>query len=226
VRGFSTASRRRLLWLIAQIAEPILNKALFLTLTYPTADPQAEHAKRHLDTLLKVLRRKAPDASAIWKLEYTKAGTPHFHLLVLNLNRWAYDDLALTWGRIVGSAHESHQAAGTRVERVRSKKHVARYIVKYISKGEPIPDTHLGRVWGKAGPIALAFAAKQLFLLSRDAFLRARRFLWLLRKSYNRRRPFRKAHKTDNLMRQFATGAVVLRYLKALPPESAIPLLV
>lgn len=214
VKSFSRASRRRLLWKIGQIHEQVLEKALFITLTYPAGDPCAERRQVHLDSLLKRLRRKAPNASAIWKVEYTKVGTPHFHLLILNLNFWAHAEVAKAWSDIVQSENIHHAQAGTQVVRVASVKHVARYIVKYVSKSGPLPENHRGRIWGTAGPLLRAFSPKRIFVLGREAFLAARRLLDKVRSSHKRSSPFRRQTNLNHTQRWYIQGSEVIRYAK------------
>ena len=61
VKGFSRASRRRLLDVLNQIKRPAVQSALFVTLTYPGEWPKAwERWKRDIDTFGKRLRRQYP----------------------------------------------------------------------------------------------------------------------------------------------------------------------
>jgi len=219
VTGFSKSSRRRLLWLIGNLSEPILNSALFLTLTYPSGEPNSVDRTKHLDTLLKRMRREAPEASAIWKLEYTKKETPHFHLLILNLNFWHHAKIASAWAAIVKSENPHHEKAGTQVQRVTSQKHVARYIVKYVAKSQPYPESHRGRVWGKAGPIHLALSRKELYAVSRCVYNQIRRTFDAIRKSHQRTKAFKRAQNTFNRQRWFLQGSEVIRYLTWLQVE-------
>ena len=216
VTGFSRSSKRRLCWLIGQIAEPILNNALFLTLTYPAADPNAGERTKHLDSLLKRMRREAPEASAIWKLEYTKAETPHFHLLILNLNFWHHAKIAKAWAAIVNSENPNHEQAGTQIKRITSQKHAARYIIKYVSKCQPYPESHRGRVWGKAGPIHLAFSRKVVYAVSRCVYDQIRRTFDAIRKSHQRTKAFSRAQNTFNRQRWYIQGSEVIRYMQSL----------
>jgi hypothetical protein len=213
VKVFSPASRRRLLWKIGQIDEAILASSLFLTLTYPAADPTQEQRQSHLDALLKRLRRKAPTASAIWKLEYTKLNTPHYHLIILNLHYWAHAEIAKAWSEIVRSENHNHEKAGTRIERTASKRQLSRYIVKYVSKSGPLPPNHQGRIWGTAGPLHLAFSPKRIYLLTRDAWRKIRRTLDQIRISHKRASPFRRQSNEGNSQRWYLSGAEVIRYL-------------
>lgn len=213
VTTFSRPSRRRLLCLIAKIDETVLAKALFLTLTYPKNDPTSTRHACHLDSLLKRLSRHSPESSAVWKLEWTKSGTPHYHLLILNCDFWDRRTVAKAWAEIVSSEHPDHERAGTRIEKLCVFRHAAKYITKYVSKTSQPPAGHRGRIWGKSGPIAAAFASATIFALTRKTLAETRRLLDKLRLSYNRKRHFRRAHNLDHKQTWFLTGKEVIRYL-------------
>lgn len=210
--SFSRASRRRLLWLIAQIAEPILSSSLFLTLTYPASEKETVAPKRDIDAFLKRLARLSPQMSVIWKLEYTKANTPHFHLLLFGIPFLDHRRLADMWAEVVKSAHPDHRRAGTQVQRVESARHASRYVSKYIAKVGAMPPNHIGRCWGKAGNISAALSPVRLFALTIEQLLSARRFLDRLRLSFNRSKPFRRSSRYDQRKALFAAGSEVARY--------------
>lgn len=197
-----------------------MTNALFLTLTYPSNDPASSKHQRDLDVLLKRMKRMAPDASAVWKLEYTKKNTPHFHLLVFNLNRWAHENLARSWSEIVASTHPDHRRAGTRVERINNKRHAARYIAKYVGKAQELPEGHKGRCWGKSGPIHLALSPLIHYLISREQLVKLRRACWNLRRSLNRKKVFNRRAQVQSTHRFYLAGQTaiaLLQYLRAPP---------
>jgi hypothetical protein len=89
IRGFSDASRRRMLDLMAKIE--LSQVPLFVTLTYPDTFPlYSEEFKRHLEVFCARLQRRWPEASVIWKLEFKERRSgenkgrvaPHYHLFV------------------------------------------------------------------------------------------------------------------------------------------------
>lgn len=213
VTSFSRASKRRLTWLIAQLSESVLSKALFLTLTYPASDMGNITPKRDIDVFGKRLARLFPSTSSIWKIEYTKRGVPHFHILLLGLDRWDHRELASVWASVVRSPNPNHQRAGTRIERVNSSKHAGRYISKYIAKIGAMPESHTGRCWGKLGDVLQFLSPKQYFALSYEQMLAARRVLDLLRKSLNRKAFFRRPQTLAGRKRCLCSGASVIRYL-------------
>lgn len=221
VTSFSKASRRRLLWLTAKIAESHLANSLFLTLTYPAQEKGTARPKRDIDTFLKRLARRSPSASGIWKLEYTKAGTPHFHMLLLGVHSWPHRALADCWADVVRSSHPSHRRAGTRIERPRSPRHTAAYVSKYLAKATALPAHHQGRCWGKLSNIATFFSPVTLYTITLDQLKAVRRMLDRLRLAGNRTRPFRRLTCLSDSRHWFASGTAVGRYLTWL---GAVPL--
>lgn len=96
---FSDNSRRRLMLTMAKLerSQPL---PLFVTLTYPDSFPTYhEDYKRHLELFWQRVRRRWPEASILWKLEFQerKSGTnkgkvaPHYHLFVYGVpERFAF----------------------------------------------------------------------------------------------------------------------------------------
>src|SRR5262245_28394097 len=121
IRGFSRASRRRMLRWVQTIDREMSGMPLFVTLTYPgdwPGDPR--RWKRDLDAWLKRLRRAQPAAWAVWRLEPQRRGAPHYHLLVFGVDCLPIEWLSRTWFEVVGSGDLRHLVAGTQVQRVRS----------------------------------------------------------------------------------------------------------
>jgi len=86
---FSSASRRRMLELLAKVEQEAV--PLFVTLTYPDDFPlYREDYKGHLEAFCDRIQRRWPTAAMIWKLEFQerKSGrnkgkiAPHYHLFV------------------------------------------------------------------------------------------------------------------------------------------------
>jgi hypothetical protein len=214
ITTFSPASRRRLLWLIAKLDETIVRNCLFLTLTYPQGDPSSKDHKKHLDTMTKRLIRKSKQASAIWKLEYTKKGTPHYHLLIFNLPRWNKTEIAAAWSGIVKSSNPNHEKAGTRIERPKIRAATIKYVTKYLSKGDHYPDSHQGRVWGKTGNISLALSTESIYLLSRETWAAMRRVFDNIRKARNRSRKWNRQASTYKAQKWFLHGSQVRKLME------------
>lgn len=168
IKGFSVASRRRLMRMIGAIRRDA-ELPNFVTLTYPGEFPTVERAKRDLKVFLQRLARRFPGAGCIWKLEPQQRGAPHYHMLVWGVGTW---DLLLwtvrTWYEIAGNGDENHikfhvgQLQGSRpcVERVRSFRGVWAYASKYLGKTFEVAEwgsQWTGRFWGVVGREAIPF---------------------------------------------------------------------
>ena len=181
IGGFSSASRRRLMRMIASMERD--NRPLFVTLTYPDVFPaEPKTWKRDMDVFGKRFRRKFSGAGFVWRIEFKtrKSGkgkgkiAPHFHLLVwnipiLDLRAWA--DVA--WHSIAGAGDEKHLLAGVSSERLKSWNGTIRYVSKYIAKVDDCPGDWRGRAWGVVGRKHLPWAIIIVFPLSAEVATRA-----------------------------------------------------
>ena len=174
VVGFSSASRRRLMQIIASLERG--ERPVFVTMTYPDIFPkELGKWKRDIDVFGKRLARRYPSAGFIWRIEFKERKTgaskgeiaPHFHLLVYGAG---YRDLLgwvpKIWWTVVGSGNEDHMKAGTRVELVHSWGGIMRYVGKYIAKEEDYPENWQGRVWGIIGRAGLPWAVEIVISLT------------------------------------------------------------
>jgi len=166
VTTFSRKSRKRLLELTARMDLKALvrrSPVIFITLTYADTFPDAETAKRHMRAFLERIRRIAPQASAIWRLEFQERGAPHFHFVFFNLPYIDYREVKIMWGEILeykywDHSQETPQQPFTRIEAIRNARQVMRYVSKYVAKPgvqgsgfNHVPYPHAGangRVWG------------------------------------------------------------------------------
>jgi hypothetical protein len=157
VRGFSDASKKRLLDRYNQMPKDYRQHALFITLTYPGEfDGNWEQWKRDLDVFCKRLLRLYPRAVILWKLEFQKRGAPHYHLIVWGVPFIPFSWVARAWFEVVGSGDPAHLAAGTQVKRLKGDKKAVYYLCKYMAKRDTIFDSvACGRVWGFRNGAAL-----------------------------------------------------------------------
>lgn len=184
VEGFSKASRLRLLKLLATLEAPRSSgyrfKVSFLTLTTREIfHPRI--AKSYLVRFFKRLARKFPTMAIVWRMEYQKRGAPHFHLILYNAPFVDKSWLQQIWGEIIGQAKPF-----TRVERIKSYKHLMSYASKYAAKvedvgfncvakttgAEKIPEEQrgsAGRVWGVYNRNWLPLAEKREESIPLDA---------------------------------------------------------
>lgn len=154
ITTFSRGSRRRL---VKQLARIGAEQAVFITLTYPDKFPDAIEAKTHLRALLERFRRRYPDASGIWRLEYQERGAPHFHLLLYKLPFLPFAELRSMWREIIAPYCPGSVNPRVRIELVRSRRGAMYYASKYLAKAEngpgpsffiPVTYLHAGRFWG------------------------------------------------------------------------------
>lgn len=197
ISGRSSQSRRRLLDTLHSVNREAFDGALFVTLTYPDEiEPTPAKVKRDLDCFAERLRRLYPNVSAVWSQEPKprKSGEHvgkvyyHYHLIVFGVGFLERCWLSRVWFEIVGSSNESHLAAGTQVQLLKSSKQGIAYVAKYLSKNElseialtqllavlsafPLPvvlkwwqayiEAETGRTWGAFGrenlPVSFAYA--------------------------------------------------------------------
>ena len=162
INGFSRKSRKRLLDFISSI-DWKGQKAVFVTLTYPREFPKPKDAKNHLRAFMERVRRRFPQSSAIWRMEFQKRGAPHFHLIFFNMPYWDKKSLQVSWGEIIG-----YESPFTRIELIKSWRKAMSYVSKYIAKEDSrdsdsgfnyLPYLHAGRVWGFFQKDKIPFAA-------------------------------------------------------------------
>lgn len=176
VTGFSSASRRRLMRLIASLERDA--RPIFVTMTYPDIFPDdLAKWKRDMDVFGKRLARAYPQAGFLWRIEFKERRSgesqgrtaPHFHLLVYGAG---YRDLLGwvpgAWWAVVGSGDRDHLRAGTRVEHIYSWGGIMRYVGKYIAKEDEYPDDWRGKAWGVIGRARLPWAVEVVISLAYD----------------------------------------------------------
>jgi len=160
VKGFSDASRRRLMYLIGGIRRDA-DLPLFITLTYPNAFPDAISSKRHLRMFWKRLDRYLKSLEVayglIWKLEPQKRGAPHYHILLWGCSLEVLSDFVPgAWFDIAGGGDEKHLRWHKGefenqhcVQQVYSRNGVMRYASKYLGKTFEVEGWQkVGRYWG------------------------------------------------------------------------------
>lgn len=172
VRGFSDASRRRLLEKLGRL-DIAPGKAIFITVTYADTWPDDNGTRADLDALFKRIRRRYPRAALIWRLERQQRGAPHLHMIVLGVPYLPVARLRDLWASVID--YKGAKRLQVSIERIRTWRGVIGYAAKYIAKrsggdgGEapPLLDNGTyravasetsGRVWGILGADALPWA--------------------------------------------------------------------
>jgi hypothetical protein len=200
IKGFSFASRRRLMQTIARIRfdAPL---PMFVTLTYPNKFPSPIESKDHLDIFIRRLRRAFPDAGLIWKLEPQERGAPHYHMLVYGV---PLHDLAMftvnTWYEIAGGGDIKHlhfhlgllPESELCVQEVRSRQGVMRYASKYLGKKFDVSgwdEIYPGRFWAVVQKENIPFGQDMvMYITKKDAhvWMRYQRRYAKLKKHLNK----------------------------------------
>lgn len=189
VTVFSRKSRRRLLEFFARTAQTDKPR-VFLTLTYPSNMTSAEVGKQHLRAFLERVRRRYPQASAIWRIEYQERGAVHFHLLFFSLPYWKIESIRAAWSEIIGEENPRIS-----IETIRSRRRSTWYVSKYVAKVggsalvslSNLPYSHEGRHWGYFNKPEIPMQELKIFEVLGD--LKA---FWDLRRAIDRYYPKRK----------------------------------
>lgn len=159
IQQFSRKSRKRLMNYLATLDIPE-GGSTFITLTYADVWGDPQRVKADLKAFIQAIRRRSPQASGFWRLEFQKRGAPHFHLMLFNLDFWHYEELQATWGRIIGT-----ERPFTDIQHVKSKRGAYRYMSKYVAKAPTDVSlttghnsTDWGRHWGVINKDAMPLA--------------------------------------------------------------------
>lgn len=142
ISTFSAQSRKRMLDKLAQIEFKDAGFIAFVTLTYPDRDgpPSSAHTSRDLDVFLKRIRRRYPDASAIWRREWEerKSGAhegvsyPHYHFLFFNLPFVHFEKINEWWGDVLVYVGDLR----TEIKGIQDWRQAGFYVSKYMAKVE------------------------------------------------------------------------------------------
>ena len=156
VNSFSSASRLRLGRLLFRLPWPN-DEVAFVTLTF-SEDVDGKFAKSCLNKLRSWLDYQYPSAEVIWKLEFTKRGRHHFHLLARPLTGATLPDDFAT--RLESQWRYRMECGFILVKQVYNRGGAIRYFADYLSKKqggeksyqEEVPEgVWSGRFWGMWG---------------------------------------------------------------------------
>lgn len=191
VQTFTPQSRFRMLKMLARLECPRSDgyrfKVSFVTLT----TRKIYHPREFKDFMVrwfKRLGRKHPHVAVVWRLEYQKRGAPHVHLILYNAPWIDKDWVQETWAEIV-----QQEKPFTRIERIKSYKHLMSYASKYCGKvqeggfnnvtystaqhaNSELVGVSAGRVWGVYNRAMLPFAEKNKAVIPNDGAF------WLIRR--------------------------------------------
>ncbi len=191
IKSWSAKSRMACRRLLHSLKRDALTNAWFVTTTYPAVFPAPDDHdvyKSHLHRLCQEMRRRHPEVSGVWKLEFQQRLAAHFHFLLIgckeditSFRAW----IAQTWARIVASGDPNHEAAGTGVDRIRTYGGVMAYVTSYISKDDQtLPGNFTGRYWGVVNREHLPFAEATEYEVSDAAAVKINRWKRTLSRKY------------------------------------------
>jgi hypothetical protein len=178
VKGFSFASRRRLMYTIAKIRLDA-ELPMFITLTYPNKFPSPMESKKHLVRFIKRLRRAFPEIGFIWKLEPQERGAPHYHILAWGVSENDLQEFVPgAWHEIAGGDdafhlmfHKGQLGNQHCVNAVRSRNGVMRYASKYLGKTFDVAgwdEIYPGRFWSVVNAKNIPFGVECVFEISKS----------------------------------------------------------
>ena len=149
IKGLSKGSRRRLVHLINSFGP--VNQSFFVTFTMREASENFKEWKAWLNRVLTSMRKAFPTISGIWRLEFQKRGTPHFHLLLFTNEltdiKVLRGKLKTYWSNAIGKQNTSFHSC--KVEKVKDVKKSGFYLAIYQAKNEQDrTDIPTGKTYG------------------------------------------------------------------------------
>jgi len=168
VTSFSRKSRRRMIDLMARL-DLKDKRIVFLTLTFHYTH-SASKTKAAFKRFLARVRYYYPQVAGVWRVEFQKRSTPHYHLILIDLPFWKHSELRQTWMECTGEDN-----SGARIEWIHSGRMCMFYVSKYCAKVYESEEITLfinapyqqkeeekwtGRMWGVINADALPFAPR------------------------------------------------------------------
>ena len=128
----------------------------FVTLTYQASkiDLQTKEVewKNDLKKLKDRLYHSSPSMSFLWKLEFTKLGVPHYHLITHCPECSATElrnEMRKHWISVTGSGSRGRHKHAVKVDHISNITSVTRYMAKYVSKdAHETEQEYVGKYWG------------------------------------------------------------------------------
>lgn len=156
ITGFSAQSRKRLFEIFAKLDYESYGVPVFVSATYHYDAPtERAHLKNKIQSYFRILKRILPPFHYITKLEYQQRGVPHFHFILLPLDkntRFDTDEimnrLRKHWLSLKDCKCKHCQTYAVKTVGVKDYKHAVIYISKEIAKVTQNYQEHdLGRIW-------------------------------------------------------------------------------
>lgn len=219
IRNFSPSSRRRLLRVMNRVQLTRYAQPLWVTLTHH-AEVDSDSSLRTFHAWGKRLRRRYPRMQWIWRKAPQKRGVQHYHLVVffpisqshLVVDPEVQRTISDQWHEVSDPDSAPHAIFGAKVERIKSRHKVKRYVASYIAKEDPSINHIRGRQWGYTRGLNLDPLLS--LVLSRVEAKQIARFARRLMcsRARDKRRVNRYAKKSATLV-VYADAETVLRYI-------------
>jgi len=157
IKKFSEKSRKHLFNIFNCLEYSEYGIPCFVSATWHYDAPSERTAlKSDLEKFVKMLKRGLPEFHAIWKLEYQKRGAPHFHFILLPLEKTEkmYTPerekfIKEKWLSLKKCKCKSCASYGIKTVNCETYRMSISYISKEIAKVENNYFDHdLGRIWG------------------------------------------------------------------------------
>jgi hypothetical protein len=140
--------------------------ALLITLTWPDwARPEGRAFREPWARFRKRLAYDWPKVGGVYRVELTRKGVVHIHAIAYGVEAGGRgikvfrEWVAVAWSECVRADHQDRRRrVGTSVEVPKQGRAVARYVSKYMSKGETPVDLRIGRWWATWNEDALPTA--------------------------------------------------------------------
>lgn len=156
ITGFSSKSRKRLFDIFAKLDYESYGIPIFISATYHYDAPDTRtRLKTSIQNFFRYLKHKLPPFHYITKLEYQLRGVPHFHFILLPLNK--QDDFSTEkiitliknkWIDLKNCKCQSCKTFSIDIRKVNDYKQAVIYISKEIAKIQDRYEDHdLGRIW-------------------------------------------------------------------------------
>ena len=197
VTSFSRKSRRRMIDLMARL-DLKGKRVVFLTLTFHYTH-SASKTKAAFKRFLAYLAYHYPQTSGVWRVEFQKRSTPHYHLILIDLPFWKHSELRATWMKCTGE-----DKSGARIEWIHSERMCMFYVSKYCAKTYEAESITLlinapyqqkgeekwtGRMWGVINKASIPFAKREIAVcVEEDLFAY---FSWCASCLMNEKLPYR-----------------------------------
>jgi hypothetical protein len=176
IKTFSAKSRKRLFEIFAKLDYKSYGVPVFVSATYHYDAPDTRlKIKTKIKHYFRTLKRILPKFHYITKLEYQKRGVPHFHFILLPLdknvrfdNSEIMDRLKKHWLALKDCKCNHCKSYSVKTVAVKNYNHAVIYISKEIAKVTQNYQEHdLGRIWSTSRQLRIKkyyeFKANQTF---------------------------------------------------------------